>query len=355
MPAEGEPPVWFEELNTEPQRRAVAGLGAEVVRNDQESLMATAWEHAAGLRTVNRTLVTARLAWELGRKAEPRFASLSDEAIVQVARPAMARLAHPLGGSVRGALAASALPKGLVSGAFRRLASTTRGFAMTATAADGKTVSVRPTDAVTLAALDDPVGFVGAWGDAHPPLGAQIEGGLPEDVDAAVEGTGLRLAVHSAARRASVRSALAASAGGAAATDPVAQPYGFPRPEIDPQTLFNYTGDEETVASLAAATRTALDPMGTVVKMIEARVVGLQAERDHDVPPRLRIRPQFTTPMYERLLALSVEIPGPGYRCHSGQHARAARGQPASSSRRSWAGSITSSGASSSGGSTPPG
>ena len=41
-------------------------------------------------------------------------------------------------------------------------------------------------------------------------------------------------------------------------------------------------------------------------------MVGLRADRAHDVPPGLGARPSFTTPMSERLLALSVEYLVPG-------------------------------------------
>ena len=45
---------WFEELNIAPHHRAVAGLGGEVVRADQEALMAAAWEQARAAIGVNR-------------------------------------------------------------------------------------------------------------------------------------------------------------------------------------------------------------------------------------------------------------------------------------------------------------
>jgi hypothetical protein len=74
------------------------------------------------------------------------------------------------------------------------------------------------------------------------------------------------------------------------------------------------TGDEPSVGSLEADVRAALDPPATVVAMVDARVSGLAADRDHPVPARTFVRPRFTMPMYERLRALSVEylVPGVG-------------------------------------------
>jgi hypothetical protein len=301
IPAEGEEPDWFEQLNTEPHRRAVAGLGAEVVRNDQEALMAAAWEHAAGLREVNRTLTGARIAWEVARTADPAFASLDDATIVQLARPAMGRLAHPDGGTVRGAVAASALPAGLVSGAFRRASRTVRAFTATTRLPGGGTLRVGSTDALTRAVLSDPVGFVGGWGDAYPPLGAEVDKPPPDELQAPVT------PVSSARRRRR-----------ATADDPrVAQriavtAYDFPRPEVDLDHAIGYGGATQPVADVADAVRSGLDQAGTVVSMIEARVVGLPADRSHDVPAGLGAHPRFTTPMSQRLLALSAEYLVPG-------------------------------------------
>jgi hypothetical protein len=301
VPKEGQSPDWFEQLNTEPHRRVVAGLGAEVVRNDQEALMAAAWEYAAGLREVNRTLTSARLAWELARKAQPRFATLADAQVVQIAEPAMSRLAHPSGLTVRGALDDSALPAGLVSGAFRRLATTVRGFETLA--GDAGRRRVPATAAVTAAALADPVGFVAGWGSVHPPLGCGVERALPPDLDAAVATPkARRVALRAKGKRPKRFPADSASP----------KPYDFPRPALDQGLLVPYTGNAEPVAGIAGSVRAALDPAGTVVKMVEARVIGLPTDRDEKVPPRLDAQPRFTTPMCERLLALSIDYLVPG-------------------------------------------
>ncbi|HEY7070597.1 MAG TPA: hypothetical protein VH479_10800, partial [Acidimicrobiales bacterium] len=196
VPAEDVPPVWFGQLNTEPPHRAVAGLGAEVVRADQEALMAAAWKHAAGLRAVNRTLGRARLAWELGAKAEVRVKTLDDARIVQLAGPAMARLAHPGAGTVRGALTASALPAGLVSGAFRRLTSTVPGFTVPSPGGGQRSPA---TAAVTAAAMAAPAAFAAAWRTPTVVPGTELDEPLP-DLGPLVSGAS-ELSARSAATR----------------------------------------------------------------------------------------------------------------------------------------------------------
>jgi hypothetical protein len=303
VPTEATPPDWFEQLNTEPHRRAVAGLGAEVVHADQEALMAAAWTHVAGLREANRALTGARVAWEVTRFAKPAFDRFDDATLVQLASPAMSRLQHPSGGTVRGVVTESALPHGLISGSFRRRTSTVRGFS-TAVAVPGRDGVVRsvPTASVTGAALADPVGFTAVWADAHPPLGTELEGPQPVDVDAPFTG------------QISTARARPATDADARAAARVAADYSFPRPVLETHGGLPYQGQVDQVADLAHDVRTALDPSGTIVAMIEARVTGLPADRDHEVPPGLSARPRFTTPMSGRLLALSTEylVPGVG-------------------------------------------
>jgi hypothetical protein len=311
VPAENkDQPDWLEQLNTEPQHRAVAGLGAEVVRADQEALMAAAWEHAAGLREVNHVLTNARLAWELARGTKPTLAALADPDLVQVAGPAMARLPHPGGTTVRGAVAASALPAGLVSSTFRRLTRTVRAFTLpaataTATVDAGPAASrVAASSAVTAAALGDPVGFTASWADVHPPMGAELKGDLPGGTDAAVNPPGLAAAaqVRSQGQAPGSRSREAASA----------TVYDFPRPFVDWDNLIRYTGQADVIADLPADVRTALDPAGTIVAMLQTRITGLPADRGDDVPAMLTTQPSFTTPMSQRLLALSANYVVPG-------------------------------------------
>jgi hypothetical protein len=269
VPSDGAEPLWFGQLNTEPPSRAVAGLGAEVVRADQAALMAAAWKHAGGVRAVNSLLGRARLAWELGAKLEPRIKALDDASLLQVAGPAMARLPGQGDGTVEGDLAGSGLPDGLVSSAFRRRTRTVPGFTRPGPAG----LRVPATATVTAAALAGPVAFAAAWRAVKVVPGAELDAPLPEMETLRVD------------------------------PGPVRAPGGVEVP-----------GQVSGAGSLAAGVRAGLDPAGTLRAMVDAGVLGLDPDRDHDVPPRARLDPAFTTPMGERLVALSVEylIPGIG-------------------------------------------
>ena len=112
---------WLSEANLDPVHRATAGLGAEVVRRNQESLMAAAWDQAQGIARVNSLLARTRLALEVGVRATDRLTALADGAFVQLTANAHARLASDRAGlTMRGRLRSGAVPSGVVSAALRR-------------------------------------------------------------------------------------------------------------------------------------------------------------------------------------------------------------------------------------------
>ncbi len=276
VPEEGATPVWFGELNTEPQHRTVAGLGAAVIRNDQEALMAKAWDFAAGAKEANPILNRSRTAWEVARRARPRFDTLSDEMLVQIAAPAMARLQYSSTQTVKGAATGSALPSGLLSGAFRRLTHSVNGFIKT-TPSD----RVPTTASITKTAITDTLDFVGTWATVKSPINADVD-----DVESSLrQPRAARILVNN-----------------------LDIPW---RVEV---VTIPYSGNVDPVKSLASKTSAALDPMGMIKTMVEARITGLSPTRDQDVPDRLAVRPKFTNAMYRRLSALSVEylVPGVG-------------------------------------------
>jgi hypothetical protein len=57
--------MWLEEINLDPTNRVAAGLGAMVIQNLQEELMASAWDQAGQLRESNKRLRNFQLAREI--------------------------------------------------------------------------------------------------------------------------------------------------------------------------------------------------------------------------------------------------------------------------------------------------
>jgi hypothetical protein len=300
VPAEDRPPRWFGELNTEPPHRVVAALGADVVRNDQEALMAAAWDHAAAVREVNSTLNAARLAYEVGTRAAARLGAVSGERLVQLAGPAARRLRNQAGGTVAAQITTAALrgefPSGLVAGPLRRLTHTTPGMRGRRGRAPGA-LGVRTIDAFTRAVLDDPTGMMARWGPYRTPAVAVAARAAPlRSTGRWVRGTGRMRRIVDLGR---------------IEVQPDVRTHRRPPPAPGSAVESSL---ESSVGSLEADIRAALDPAATVVAMVDARVTGLPADRDHPVPARTFVRPEFTMPMYERLRALSVEylVPGVG-------------------------------------------
>jgi hypothetical protein len=90
--AGGNPP-WLHELNLDPRHRAAAGLGAEVIRRDQESLMAAAWDQVGELEAANQLRRRAQVARSVSLSLHIRhFQSMSEKSLVALTAPAHSRL-----------------------------------------------------------------------------------------------------------------------------------------------------------------------------------------------------------------------------------------------------------------------
>jgi hypothetical protein len=114
-------PAWLRELNLDPRHRAAAGFGTRVVQDQQEQLMASAWEQLGEIERANQLLRQAQLARAVGLKIhEKRLAKLRADVLAQVTGPVHARVridAYTLRQHVR----ESALPESAVAASFRRV------------------------------------------------------------------------------------------------------------------------------------------------------------------------------------------------------------------------------------------
>lgn len=273
VPPEGREPLWYGELNTEPQHRVVSSLGTAVIRRDQESLMAAAWEHAASAVEANHLLNQARTAWEVAGFARQHLNSLADEEFIQVISPAMARLRHPSGKTLHGVFSHSALPGGLFSGAFRRLTHNVSGFKKITA---GERIPL--TGPITQAILQNPVKFVSSWASVRAPVNADID----------------KIVLQTRAGQSILRD------------QPLDRDIDFDQVII----VQEYNGDVQWIDRLVADSRAALDPQGTIQAMVRSRITGLSINQK--LPASVFIKPVFTTPMYRRLAAISVEYLVPG-------------------------------------------
>jgi hypothetical protein len=116
-------PRWLCELNTDPRQRAVAALGTHIVQEQQESLMAAAWEQVEGIETANQLLRQAQLARASSKNTHARLSGLPASTLVQITAPMHARVSVGMNNQTAYAvLEKSNIPTSALSGAFRRAA-----------------------------------------------------------------------------------------------------------------------------------------------------------------------------------------------------------------------------------------
>lgn len=123
-------PAWYGDLNHDPRTRVAAGLGAQVVRQHADALLAGAWSQAEGLRELNQQLRQWELARELARSVWSRHApTTSPDSFLSFVAPIAGRITT---GAVTAAQAVrgSTLASGSLSAALRRLSRPTGPLAL---------------------------------------------------------------------------------------------------------------------------------------------------------------------------------------------------------------------------------
>jgi hypothetical protein len=115
-------PHWLRELNLDPRNRVAAAMGTFVVQDNQEDLMAAAWDQAGAIARANQALRRAQLARQAGISMHERhFAGLAPSRLVQLSGPVQRRVLNGKVTTLRATIEESCLPRAAVGPAFRRL------------------------------------------------------------------------------------------------------------------------------------------------------------------------------------------------------------------------------------------
>lgn len=174
LPVPGSPPLWLAELNLDPRHRAVAAVGAHVVQEHQEQLVASAWEQLGDIALANQLLHNSQLALAVAqRHCEKRFQELPPEAVVQVTGPAHARVrwgGHTVDKLVRD----TALPESAASASFRKLTRPAGPLARRAAARTADAVVRRLVVDLSNAAVSLPLAARAAGAVAMDQVSAQV-------------------------------------------------------------------------------------------------------------------------------------------------------------------------------------
>jgi hypothetical protein len=174
-------PHWFRELNLDPRTRVAAGLGAQVMRVNQEEIVHAAWQQVGSVLDAEAALSRARLALEAARRFYKRH-------VVPQPHHRLLHLAAPMGSRTRvgsvtlpEAIRTTSVPDTALDPAMRRLLSPTGRFvsrsARSLRLAPGR--GLRPTLVQKLAAgmrevdatIYDSVALTGL-GDSQPATGS---------------------------------------------------------------------------------------------------------------------------------------------------------------------------------------
>jgi len=127
LPQMGQAPVWLGELNLDPRTRLVASAGGQVVQNNAEPLVASAWNQLGEIRKANQLLRQAQLAREVTSSIDRRHLQTipGDGNYLQITGPTHRRISLTLAGvtaTLSSQIGTSRLPSGAVSSNLRSLA-----------------------------------------------------------------------------------------------------------------------------------------------------------------------------------------------------------------------------------------
>jgi hypothetical protein len=303
VPAKG----WVRTLNLHPVRRAAAGLGAAVVRADQEALVAAAWEQAEQLRATATALNAARLGAEVGRSLTRRASTqLPDAGLLQLTARMHAFLTAAPGTTVRAQLVSSAVPAGLITAAALRQTrpgtALARDWSRLRSAGAGLGVDhVETTLAATRGGARDDATVPLRFAEFDLPGGAQAydatltgvsEPSLPAEFDPVLV--------------AEVGSVLGQRVRLTRPARPQARLASPPRPPVTRAV---------DVSGLAATVRSVLDPLASVRADMLARIPALgDVIGEGSLPSALGLVPVFEDPLSDDLTRLGAAwmLPGVG-------------------------------------------
>ena len=116
-------PAWLRELNLDPRHRAAAGLGARVVHEQREQLLAQAWSQVGEVERANQRLRQAQLARAQGSRIyRGRFRRCPTARFSSSPGRCTTASSWRSAGTAYAEIRASSFPGRLLDGAFRRLA-----------------------------------------------------------------------------------------------------------------------------------------------------------------------------------------------------------------------------------------
>lgn len=276
---------WQRTLNLMPRHRMAAGLGAEVVRANQERYMAQAWAQAGELHEARQALNAGRLQAEIGRTWRSRADGLDDAQHAGILRAQYTTVRSEGGVAARGALRSSGIPNGIFDPAMVRVVRPSGRLARTI---------ARRTDDGAPGSRATPLGFIGDhFGD--PDARARMRFGVAD----APHGSRM-IANRLYSDNDWIEGVPAPTRGTAASRFTSDHP------------------DDLALASVRARAATQIVPMAAGRARVQARIPGLagllaaQGWPDDEIPVRVKLGPRIDEALVWSLIDTSAELLMPG-------------------------------------------
>lgn len=325
--------IWIRTLNLMPEFRAIAGLGAAVVRKNQESLMASAWAQAGTFRDAQRLFDQGRLATEVGRSMARRARSWQPGSFLQATQRMHAWIQSPASPNKLAVdLNKTALPPGLVSSAFARatrpLSALGRSWASRTSVENHRSAPLSSTTETFLAATDAnaPTNTRAAlnFSKTSLPIGAWTQDPSLESIATflstqATVGQTVRLASRSAksfTRATSFDEIIGPKGDHFDGTLNSAIKIGADLLEVLTRTGETPAPVREVLDLSTAGTSVLkqLDPLPSIQDMLTTRISALSGliTAEGALPSRLVLQPIFTDPLYGDLVRLDSRYLLPG-------------------------------------------
>lgn len=293
---------WLREINALPERRAAAGLGAEVVRTNQQALITAAWNQAGELAAVNDELNRAALAATVANAWTRRVGALDDSQVLQAVSRVLSFATDDAGHPAVGLLRASEVPSAAVSPTFARLSRTTRHsppFATTTAAfltASGATADSELRACFDYSRVALPDGGQGPDDSLLIDLATQPTPEMKHELQALID---VGLVASRLGGRPTPGSPRSRSAHPLAPTS------------IDRQVIAK-TDRSTDVSALATAVVANLAPVAAIAADLSLRVPALDLGSTGTIPARVREAPYFPGALWWDLVAIDPELVMPG-------------------------------------------
>ncbi len=302
---------WINTVNQDPRYRIFAGIGAEVVRKNQDKYMAIAWEQIGEVMEANRKLRQMQLAMQASQVLHDKhIKTLGSELVVNISGPVHARILETTAKTVYKEVADSNMPNAMFSGAFRRMTNPgsplVRGLASNGVAVNTASIiaDVNVGNAATAFAYTAPSGMATLTAMPAAAITAAAVATLTPVSSFSLSAPGSMYATAVYGAPSSSATAFTGSLTPTFATVSAVPAYSFP------------SGTSLTLSNTSSNIKLKLEPKSTVFELAQKQVrfidpITLTPTQITKLEP-VQAAPKITLPMYRELVDISTDWLMPG-------------------------------------------